>query len=80
MNTDYKVFAKIMADRLKLYLINHINEDQAGFLPGRQIKDNLRILLNMIEYYDKRINKEVAFFSSTQKKRLIMLIGIYKNY
>lgn len=49
-----------MAERLKVYLRYFIKEDQAGFLPDRQIRDNLRILLDCIEYYDKKPDKNVA--------------------
>lgn len=59
---DYKLFAKILADRMKVFLKDFIREDQVGFLPGRQIKDNLRFLLNCIEYYDKKLDKKVALF------------------
>lgn len=55
---DYKIFAKILSDRLKQFLKNFIKEDQAVFLPGRQIRDNLRILIDSVEYYDKRIEKK----------------------
>ena len=39
-----------------------IAEEQAGFLPNRQIKDNLRTVINAIEYYDKHCDREVVFF------------------
>uniref|UniRef100_A0A803T1R0 Reverse transcriptase domain-containing protein n=1 Tax=Anolis carolinensis TaxID=28377 RepID=A0A803T1R0_ANOCA len=50
LNIDYKIFSSILANRLKSTLSNWINADQAGFLPGRQIKDNTRIILNIIEH------------------------------
>lgn len=61
LNTDYKIFAKILLERLKEFLKSFVNEDQAGFLPGRQIRDDLRVLLDAVEYYDKKIGKKVAF-------------------
>lgn len=57
-----------MAERLKTFLQTYIAEEQAGFLPGRHITDNIRNLINMIEYYDKRIDKGVAFsFADAEK-------------
>lgn len=47
---------------MKVFLKKFIKEDQAGFLPGRQIRDNLGILLDCVEYYDKKIDKKVTFF------------------
>uniref|UniRef100_A0A670HXI2 Reverse transcriptase domain-containing protein n=1 Tax=Podarcis muralis TaxID=64176 RepID=A0A670HXI2_PODMU len=54
LNNDYKIFAGIMANRLKKYLNKVIHKDQAGFLPGRQIKDNVRHVINIIEYLERR--------------------------
>lgn len=34
-------------------MTKYIEEDQAGFLPGSHIRDNLRIVLDIIEYGDK---------------------------
>lgn len=54
LNLDYKIFAAFMAERLKEVLQNYIVKEQAGFLPGGHITDNILNLLNMIEYYDKK--------------------------
>uniref|UniRef100_A0A803TK36 Reverse transcriptase domain-containing protein n=1 Tax=Anolis carolinensis TaxID=28377 RepID=A0A803TK36_ANOCA len=61
LNVDYKIFTSVLAERLKKVLAERINEDQCGFLPGRQQKENIRILLNAIEYYEKNRQKEIAF-------------------
>lgn len=34
LNVDYKIFMKIISERLKKILNHHIGEDQVGFLPG----------------------------------------------
>lgn len=60
LNTVYKIFTKILAERLNVFLKDFIKEDQAGFLPGQQIKDNLRKLLDCIDYYNKKSGKKVA--------------------
>lgn len=60
LKCDYKLFAIILARRLKLVLKDWIHEDQAGFLSTRQIKDNVRIVLNAIEYFEKRKDKQLA--------------------
>lgn len=58
----------MLASRLKRFLTNYINKEQAGFLPKHQIKDNLRFLMNAIEYYDKNPDKKVrVFFVDTEK-------------
>uniref|UniRef100_A0A670ILN7 Reverse transcriptase domain-containing protein n=1 Tax=Podarcis muralis TaxID=64176 RepID=A0A670ILN7_PODMU len=52
LNNDYKIYADIMASRLKKCLINLIHKDQAGFLPNRLLKDNVRHVINIIEYLE----------------------------
>lgn len=37
-------------------------DDQAGFLPGRQLRDNIRYIMNTIEFYDKNPDREIAWF------------------
>lgn len=49
LNINYKAFAKILADKLKGYLNIYISKEQMGFLPGRHLKDNIRVVLNVIE-------------------------------
>uniref|UniRef100_A0A670K591 Reverse transcriptase domain-containing protein n=1 Tax=Podarcis muralis TaxID=64176 RepID=A0A670K591_PODMU len=58
LNIDYKIFAGVLARRLKVILVNSIHRDQAGFLPGRQMKDNLRNIINIIEYLTERCDKQ----------------------
>uniref|UniRef100_A0A670KCA9 Reverse transcriptase domain-containing protein n=1 Tax=Podarcis muralis TaxID=64176 RepID=A0A670KCA9_PODMU len=60
LNSDYKIFADIMAGRLKKLLTKYIHKDQAGFLPNRHQKENVRHILNIIEYLDMRIDVPAA--------------------
>ena len=50
LNTDYKILAKIFGERMKLVLNDIISPDQSGFLKGRNISDNLRIILDTMEF------------------------------
>uniref|UniRef100_A0A670IGS1 Reverse transcriptase domain-containing protein n=1 Tax=Podarcis muralis TaxID=64176 RepID=A0A670IGS1_PODMU len=54
LNNDYKIFAEVMANRLKKCLVNIIHKDQAGFLPNRFLKDNIRHTVNLIEYLEAK--------------------------
>lgn len=60
LNNDYKLYANILANRLKLFLSDYIQEDQVEFLPNRHLKDNIRTLINVIEYYDKSPGKQAG--------------------
>lgn len=50
LNTDYKIYAKVIANRLQPVAKYTISEDQTGFLKGRKITDNLLDLLSIIQH------------------------------
>uniref|UniRef100_A0A803TA98 Reverse transcriptase domain-containing protein n=1 Tax=Anolis carolinensis TaxID=28377 RepID=A0A803TA98_ANOCA len=68
LNVDYKIFANILAGRLKNFLSDWIKEEQVGFLPTRQVRDNVRTILNVIEYYEKNNQEELALLSLDAEK------------
>ena len=49
-NTDYKLLSGCIAARLKLGLPQIINETQSGFLGRRSIHNNIRLVLDLIDY------------------------------
>ena len=48
--TDYKALEKVLANRIKPVLNEIISEDQKGFLSSRQISENIRRVLDLIQY------------------------------
>ena len=46
----YKIIAKVLAMRLSAVVKNLIHSDQTGFLKGRNIQDNLRIIQDVVDY------------------------------
>lgn len=50
LNNDYKILALIFAKRIKVVLASFINEAQSGFMPNRHISDNIRLVLDLIDY------------------------------
>lgn len=46
----YKIVAKVLANRLAAVIQKIINHDQTGFLRGRCIQDNLRLIQDAIDY------------------------------
>lgn len=60
INSNYKIFANILATRLKKVLNHLIHQDQTGFLPKRHMRSNVRIILNVSEYYEEHPEKQAA--------------------
>ncbi len=60
-NTDYKIIAKLLATRLKEVLPSVIDEDQSGYMKGRYIGQNIRIL------------EDISFFTKQKKLHGILL-------
>ena len=50
LNIIYKIGSASIANRLKLVLPSLIHEDQTGFISGRFIGDNIRLIYDIINY------------------------------
>ena len=53
LNCDYKIYAKVIANRLQCVLPSLISEDQTGFMKNRDISQNIIILNTIIEHCNK---------------------------
>ena len=53
LNNDYKILAKIMANRMKRVLPMIISETQTGFMQGRNISDNIRKTIDLVTFINK---------------------------
>ena len=52
LNLDYKVVSKVLASCMKLVLKDIVSEDQTGFISGRNIAENLKIL-DIVDYTEE---------------------------
>ncbi len=59
LNCDYKILALILAIRLKCVLGSIIDETQTGFIPKRHIANNIRLVLDSLDYAE--LVKEESF-------------------
>ena len=50
LNVDYKILARIIAMRIEPFLPNLIHPDQTGFIKGRYIGKNIRLLNDLMSY------------------------------
>uniref|UniRef100_A0A8C5Q087 Reverse transcriptase domain-containing protein n=1 Tax=Leptobrachium leishanense TaxID=445787 RepID=A0A8C5Q087_9ANUR len=48
LNSDVKILARILADRLKQFLPGLIHPDQVGFIPGREARDGTQRAINAV--------------------------------
>lgn len=52
LNNDYKVIASVLASRLKSGLKSLISVNQSGFIKDRHISNNIRLIMDLIDYRD----------------------------
>ena len=50
MNTDYKILTKVLSSRLQCALKEIISGDQTGYIKGRYIGENVRIIDDIVTY------------------------------
>lgn len=49
LNSDVKLFSKILANRINLLLPSLVSPDQVGFIPHKQARDGTRRVLDLIQ-------------------------------
>ncbi|KAL9959874.1 hypothetical protein ACROYT_G033243 [Oculina patagonica] len=50
LNIDYKIASKALAKRIESVLPKLVNFDQTGFMKGRYIGENIRLISDVMEY------------------------------
>ena len=66
-NTDYKIIAFVLAERLKRVIDNLINKNQTGYIKGRFIGANARLILDILEYCENNSKEGILLFADFQK-------------
>ena len=61
-NTDYKILAHVLADRLHQVLHKIISTDQTGYIKTRYIGTNIRKILDTAEYLTKNDSSGIFLF------------------
>ena len=67
LTADYKIIAKVLANRLKNVMKSLIHPDQACSVPGRSSEDNATLLRDISDYVASK-NMRCAFLAIDQEK------------
>ncbi|MCG7875526.1 MAG: reverse transcriptase domain-containing protein [Candidatus Thiodiazotropha endolucinida] len=67
LNVDYKIATKALANRVKNVLNKIIDSSQTGFIKGRYIGENIRLLFEIIENVEEQGKPGLIFFSDFEK-------------
>ena len=67
LNTDYKILTKLLAIRLQKVLDCLIHPDQVGYIKGRYIGQNIRTIMDIIEYTNRTHSAGLVAFLDFEK-------------
>ena len=66
-NTDYKILAFVLVNRLHKVIDRIISNEQTAYIKKRFIGENIRILLDTIEYFERKNDPGVILFIDFEK-------------
>ena len=67
LNVDYKILTKTLAERLEKVLPTIINPDQTGYVKGRFIGENVRLVHDIMFFTEHTKKPGIAIFSVFSK-------------
>ena len=67
LNIDYKIISKVLAKRVEQCLPKLIHSDQTGFVLGRYIGQNIRLLSDIMDYTDVMKSPGILLFVDFEK-------------
>lgn len=88
LNTGAQIFTRTLASRLRPIITNYVHVVQTGFMPNRQLADNIRRTLDIISHCKQQqievivasIDMEKAFNSVSISKRGTLQNGLWKHF
>ena len=76
LNVDYKIATKSISNRIKKVITNIISNAQTGFVKGRYIGENIRLLSEIIEYVNELDLPALLFFLILKKPLTALVMTI----
>ena len=67
MNTDYKIATKTLACRLEKTLPTLISKSQTGYVKGRHIGENIRLISDLMYFTEHSNTSGIALFLDFEK-------------
>ena len=67
LNTDYKIAAKVIAQRISRHLPKIISVEQTGFIKNRYIGENIRTIIDIIDYVENSEEPGLIFSIDFEK-------------
>ena len=66
-NVDYRIMAFVLATRLQLVIDSIINHDQTAYIKKRYMGYNIRLIDDVVDYFDRFQKKGILFMADFQK-------------
>ena len=67
LNTDYKILAHTLANRLKKVIPQLVHTDQSGYIKGRTISTNIRLIQDVIDFFEENEAEGAIVFLDFKK-------------
>ena len=67
LNVEYKIAINAIADKIEQVLPSIISSQQTGFIKGRYIGENVRLLFDILDHINENDLSSLLFFSDFEK-------------
>ena len=84
LNTDYKILARVVSNRITPYLPKLIHDSQTGFMKNRNISHDVRKIIDIMQYVQNEnidaLLISLDFEKAFDRVEIKALIGTLENF